>query len=144
MADTGTRIHFPDQNRISGEKKSNNVVIRGEISNLENARQRIRVSHLCQLCVCKSYYKPNVAHFAKADIPVEVILDCCRIESVNSLGESSLTDYFTKTFGVALRFYPKIDGVNCQINIHGQQDRIELLKQAVAYLGQVTQTSVVS
>ena len=52
MADTGTRIHFPDQNRISGEKKSNNVVIRGEIPNLENARQQIRVSYLFMPIMC--------------------------------------------------------------------------------------------
>ena len=46
MEETGTRIHFPDQNRISGQSKSNGVVVRGEITNLEMARQRIRVSHL--------------------------------------------------------------------------------------------------
>jgi hypothetical protein len=45
MEDTETRIHFPDRNRIAGESKSNSVVIRGPIANLENARQRIRVSY---------------------------------------------------------------------------------------------------
>lgn len=41
---TGTRIHFPDRNRIAGQSKSNKVVVRGELPNLENARQRLRVS----------------------------------------------------------------------------------------------------
>ena len=55
MEETGTRIHFPDGNRISGQVKSNGIVIRGEIVNLEIARQRIRVSrHFvpinCMLC----------------------------------------------------------------------------------------------
>ena len=55
MEETGTRIHFPDGNRISGQVKSNGIVIRGEIANLEIARQRIRVSlHFvpinCALC----------------------------------------------------------------------------------------------
>jgi hypothetical protein len=45
VMDTGTRIHFPDCNRIAGEFKRNSVIIRGPIANLENARQRIRVSH---------------------------------------------------------------------------------------------------
>lgn len=43
MEETDTRIHFPDRNRMTGEPKSNNVVIRGQMSNLEKARQRIRV-----------------------------------------------------------------------------------------------------
>lgn len=46
MKETGTRIHFPDRNRISGQSKSNTVVIRGQLGDLENARQRLRVSHL--------------------------------------------------------------------------------------------------
>ena len=41
------------------------------------------------------------------DVPVEFIVDC-RIERVKSKGASSLIDYFTKNFGVLLRFYPKI------------------------------------
>ena len=45
MDDTQTRIHFPDRNRIAGESKCNSVVIRGSLASLENARQRIRVSH---------------------------------------------------------------------------------------------------
>lgn len=43
MEDTGTRIHFPDRNRIAGESKSNSVIIRGRLAGLEMARQRIRV-----------------------------------------------------------------------------------------------------
>ena len=46
MEQTNTRIHFPDQNRISGQKKSNRVVIRGSMTDAENARQRIRVNIL--------------------------------------------------------------------------------------------------
>nr|CAH0102887.1 unnamed protein product [Daphnia galeata] len=111
MDDTQTRIHFPDRNRIAGESKCNSVVIRGPLVSLENARQRIRM-----------------------DVPVEFIIDC-NVERVNSIGESSLIDYFSKTFGVLLRFYPKIDGVTCQVNIRGQHDRLQQLKDAVAYFG---------
>ena len=46
MDETGTRIHFPDGNRMAGHSKSNSVIIRGEIDKLENVRQRIRVSHI--------------------------------------------------------------------------------------------------
>ena len=45
MDETGTRIHFPDRNRIVGEFKCNNVIIRGSMANIELARTRIRVSH---------------------------------------------------------------------------------------------------
>ena len=95
---------------------------------------------LCQLIVCCVI---NVLLFLKASVPVELVVDCF-IEPINSIGESSLADSFSKTFGVILRFYPKIDGVNCQVNIRGQQDRIELLKQAVASLSRITQTHLVS
>ena len=88
-------------------------------------------------------YVINVLLFLKASIPVELVVDCF-IEPINSIGESSLADSFSKTFGVILRFYPKIDGINCQFNIRGQQDRIELLKQAVASLSRITQTHLVS
>ena len=94
---------------------------------------------LCQLIVCCVI---NVLLFLKASVPVELVVDCF-IEPINSIGESSLADSFSKTFGVILRFYPKSDGVNCQVNIRGQQDRIELLKQAVASLSRITQTPLV-
>jgi hypothetical protein len=45
MDESGTRIHFPDRNRIVGEYKCNNVIIRGPMANIEQARTRIRVSH---------------------------------------------------------------------------------------------------
>ena len=45
MDETGTRIHFPDRNRIVGEYKCNNVIIRGSMANIELARTRMRVSH---------------------------------------------------------------------------------------------------
>lgn len=80
--------------------------------------------------------------FVKASVPVEFIIDC-RNELVASLGQSSLSDYFSTTFGVLLRFYPKIDGINCQVNIRGQQDRIALLKESVTYFGRVTHTLLV-
>ena len=51
MDETGTRIHFPDGNRMAGHSKSNSVIIRGEIDKLENVRQRIRVSHIVLFCV---------------------------------------------------------------------------------------------
>ena len=140
MEETGTRIHFPDGNRISGQVKSNGIVIRGEIVNLEIARQRIRVSHFVPIIV---YCVINILLFLKASIPIEVVVDCF-IEPINAIGESSLADSFSKAFGVILRFYPKIDGVNCQVNIRGQQNCIELLKQAVTSLGRITQTPLVS
>ena len=43
MQETLTQVHFPDQNRIPGEKKSNEVTIFGELINVETARRRIRV-----------------------------------------------------------------------------------------------------
>ncbi len=43
MEHTRTRVHFPDQNRIAGRKKSNQVVVRGQMNDVELARQRIRV-----------------------------------------------------------------------------------------------------
>lgn len=46
MQATGTKIHFPDQNRIAGQRKSNRVAIRGRAANIEEARHQIRVSHL--------------------------------------------------------------------------------------------------
>ncbi|XP_057370442.1 protein bicaudal C homolog 1-like isoform X1 [Daphnia carinata] len=118
MEETGTRIHFPDRNRITGEPKCNNVVIRGQLPNLEKARQRIRM-----------------------DIPVEIIVDCSS-EKISSLGQGQLIDYFSKNYGVLLRFYPKIDGLNCQVNIRGQQYRIHHLKEAVTSFGCLTQTSL--
>jgi hypothetical protein len=56
MDESGTRIHFPDRNRIVGEYKCNNVIIRGPMANIEQARTRIRVSH-----------PPPVGHF---DLPL--------------------------------------------------------------------------
>lgn len=52
MDETGTRIHFPDRNRMMGEPKCNNVVIRGQLVNLEKARQRIRVWSILQRVSC--------------------------------------------------------------------------------------------
>lgn len=43
MKETSTKIHFPDENRMPGEKKSNEVTISGEMVNVEKARRRIRV-----------------------------------------------------------------------------------------------------
>ena len=79
----------------------------------------------------------------QASVPIEFFIEC-RTESLNSIGESALADYISKTFGAVLRFFPKIDGVNCQVNIRGQQDCLALLKRAVAYLSHITQTLVVS
>ena len=45
MGETGTRIRFPDGNRIAEHTKSNSVIVRGEVDKLENVRQRIGVSH---------------------------------------------------------------------------------------------------
>lgn len=43
MQETSTKIHFPDQNRVVGEKKSNEVTISGDLVNVDNARRRLRV-----------------------------------------------------------------------------------------------------
>jgi len=45
MEQSGTRIHFPDTNRVAGHQKSNTVVVRGSMAAAENVRQRIRVRH---------------------------------------------------------------------------------------------------
>ena len=144
MEETGTRIHFPDRNRISGQSKINEVVIHGEVTNLEDARQRIRVSHRrFSLFILVKWLHFILLFIAKVNVPVELFIDCC-MEPILSIGESTLADYLSKNFGVILRLYPKIDGVNCQVNIRGQQDRMELLKQAFLYFGRLLLTPVVS
>lgn len=45
MEETATKIHFPDQNRVIGEKKSNEVTISGELVNVDAARRRLRVGN---------------------------------------------------------------------------------------------------
>lgn len=116
MEQTRTRIHFPDRNRIAGQAKSNKVIVRGQMADIENVRQRIRM-----------------------EVPVEFVVEC-RIDRVKAKGESSLIDYFSKTYGVLLRFYPKIDGVSCQVNIRGQHDRMDRLKEAIVQFCNITQT----
>ena len=76
------------------------------------------------------------------DIPVEIILDCSN-ERIASIGQVSLDSFFSTTYGVLLRFYPKIDGLNCQVNIRGQHHRIQRLKEAVTFFGRMTQTQLV-
>ena len=49
MKETCTKIHFPDENRVAGEKKSNEVTISGELIHVETARRRIRV---CRTNIC--------------------------------------------------------------------------------------------
>ncbi|XP_046446042.1 protein bicaudal C homolog 1-like [Daphnia pulex] len=120
MDESGTRIHFPDRNRIVGEYKCNNVIIRGPMANIEQARTRIRM-----------------------DIPVEIIIDCSN-ERIASIGQVSLESFFSTTYDVLLRFYPKIDGLNCQVNIRGQHHRIQRLKEAVTFFGRMTQTQLES
>ncbi len=44
MEDTGCHIHFPDSNRGSQQEKSNQVSIAGQVSGVEKARYKIRVS----------------------------------------------------------------------------------------------------
>ena len=53
MEKTNTRIHFPDQNRLDGYRKSNQVVIRGQLRDVEIARQKIRVYTF----TCHIFYK---------------------------------------------------------------------------------------
>ncbi len=76
------------------------------------------------------------------DIPVEIIVDCSN-ERIASIGQTSLENFFSTTYGVLLRFYPKIDGLNCQVNIRGQHNRIQRLKDAVTFFGRMTQTQLV-
>ncbi len=78
----------------------------------------------------------------KADVPVEFIVDC-NIEKIGSVGQANLTNHFSTSFGVLLRFYPKIDGISCQVNIRGQQDRLQHLKDSVIYFGRLTDTLMV-
>lgn len=116
MEQTKTRIHFPDGNRIAGLTKSNKVIVRGHMADVENVRHRIRT-----------------------EAPVEFVVEC-RMEKIKQKGESSLIDYFSCTFGVLIRFYPKIDGVSCQVNIRGQHDFVDRLKDAVVEFCEITQT----
>ena len=43
--ETKCHIHFPDSNRSVHGEKSNQVSITGQVSAVETARKRIRVSH---------------------------------------------------------------------------------------------------
>lgn len=43
-----------------------------------------------------------------------------------------------------LRFYPKINGVDCQVNIRGQQDGVHQLKESVVNFARVMHTIFVS
>ncbi len=56
MEQSGTRIHFPDTNRVAGHLKSNTVVVRGAMAAVENVRQRIRVSHINCTLIAFQYY----------------------------------------------------------------------------------------
>lgn len=76
------------------------------------------------------------------DIPIEIIVDCSA-ERISSIGQLSLSNFFSTTYGVLLRFFPKIDGLNCQVNIRGQHNRIQQLKEAVIFFGRMTQTHLV-
>lgn len=95
-------------------------------------------------------------------VPVEFVIEC-RNERIESIGQSALSSHFSTTYGVLLRFYPKvtcnvlqvertrltdfcyvqIDGVHCQVNIRGQQEFLGRLKDAVQHFGHVTQTLLV-
>jgi hypothetical protein len=68
----------------------------------------------------------------------------CRNDRIESIGQSSLSQNFCSTYGVLLRFYPKIDGINCQVNVRGQQEQLGRLKEAVLQLGRITQSVLVS
>jgi len=118
MQDTSTKIHFPDQNRIAGQRKSNRVAIRGRPNDIEEARQKIRNA-----------------------VPVEFIVECNE-EAVNTLGKQSLSAHFHESYGVLLRFYPRIDGVVCQVNLRGTYDTAERLKEAVNHFCRITRTFV--
>ena len=105
------RIHFPDRNRIAGQPKNNKVVVRGQMADIENVRQRIRVSwrhlHFSLKIVVPLLISCFVCRCLQKEVPVEFIVDC-RLDQVQSRGESSLIDHFSSAFGVLLRFYPKI------------------------------------
>lgn len=79
----------------------------------------------------------------QANVPIEFVMDC-KTERVSALGQERLVTHFSATFGVLLRFYPKIDGVSCQVNVRGQQDRFDQLKESVIHFCRVTHTAFVS
>ena len=67
----------------------------------------------------------------------------CRIERIDIIGQEKLLDHFSTVYGVLLRFYPKIDGINCQVNIRGQQELFGRLKEAVQQFCFLTQNVLV-
>lgn len=52
---------------------------------------------------------------------------------VEAMDKSLLVSHFDARFGVLLRFYPKIDGVSCQVSIRGYRHSMQSLEDAVAY-----------
>ncbi|XP_057371261.1 protein bicaudal C homolog 1-like [Daphnia carinata] len=117
MTETSTKIHFPDQNRVAGEKKSNEVTISGELNNVETARRRIRFL-----------------------IPVEFVIEC-RTEILDSYGRQALVKDFALLHGVLLRLNEKTTGVcsHCSATIRGSQQEIARLKEAVNHLMKLNQ-----
>ncbi|KAK4021086.1 protein bicaudal C homolog 1 [Daphnia magna] len=117
MKETMTKIHFPDQNRVVGEKKSNEVTISGELINVETARRRIRFL-----------------------IPVEFVIEC-RSEILDSYGRPTLIKDFAILYGVLLRLNEKTTGVcsHCSATVRGSQQEIGRLKEAVNHLMKLNQ-----
>ncbi|XP_046644373.1 protein bicaudal C homolog 1-like [Daphnia pulicaria] len=117
MKETSTKIHFPDENRVAGEKKSNEVTISGELVNVETARRRIRFL-----------------------IPIEYVVEC-RTEVLDSYGRSALVKDFAILYGVLLRLNEKTMGScsHCSATIRGSQHEIGRLKEAVNHLMKLNQ-----
>lgn len=67
----------------------------------------------------------------------------CRIERIDIIGQPNLSEHFLRVYGVLLRFYPKIDGIHCQVNIRGQQELFGQLKEAVEQFCLATQNILV-
>ncbi|EFX75400.1 hypothetical protein DAPPUDRAFT_323314 [Daphnia pulex] len=118
MKETSTKIHFPDENRVAGEKKSNEVTISGELVNVETARRRIR----------------------QFMIPIEYVVEC-RTEVLDSYGRPALVKDFAILYGVLLRLNEKTTGScsHCSATIRGSQQEIGRLKEAVNHLMKLNQ-----
>jgi len=115
MKETKTKIHFPDGNRIAGEKKSNTVTLAGELQNVEMARQRIRMS-----------------------IPIEYVVECMA-DKLDGYGRSELVKEFAFLHGVLIRLSERNFGALCQVTLRGCHQEINRLQEAVAHLTRIVE-----
>lgn len=115
MEQRETRIHFPDTNRVVGHPKSNTVVVRGSMVVVKNTCQRNRVKPFSstQLLLFSHNYTYN---FFVENHSNRV---CYRVPNgaTDIIDQPKLFEHYLRVYGALLRFYSKIDGLRCQVNI---------------------------